>query len=334
MDKNGVAKKILVTGAPGWLGSRLVEVLCEKKYNVRCLVLKGLNTSELQKFGAEVVEGDVTKKETLTEAVKGIDTVVHCVGIIHPKKISDLYRVNTEGTKNMLEASAHGGVKKFVHISSNSVQGVNVRRDILMQESHMDRPYMHYGKSKWLAEQAVNSYQKQGKLQTVILRPCWFYGPGQPERQTRLIKMIKSGKPLIFGDGKNLRSMSYIDNVIQGIILAIEKDVANGQTYWIADKRPYSTNEIYQTIAELLGVTIKPRHVPRIVSKGLQFGDLILQSFGMYIPEVHVGGEMIEDIACDISKAERELGYKPEIGLREGMRLSIKWAKEKGQLNE
>ncbi|MAG08675.1 hypothetical protein CMO89_04325 [Candidatus Woesearchaeota archaeon] len=327
-------KKVLVTGAPGWLGTRVVEVLCSKGYDVRCFALKGLDLSSLKKLNVETVEGDITKKETITEAVKDIHTVVHCTGLIHPKKIKELYDINTQGTKNILEKSAEAGVKKFVYISSNSAQGCNIRRNMLMREDQKEKPEKSYGKSKYLAERAVRSFQNSGKLNTVILRPCWFYGPGQPERQTRLMKMVKAGNPLIFGNGRNIRSMSYIDNIVQAIILSMEKDIANGKIYWIADKRPYETIEIYRTIADILGVRLKPRYVPKIVSQVLEIGDDILQALGFYIQEVHVGGELVKNIACDISKAEKELGYDPKVDLKEGMRRSIEWAEKQGYLND
>jgi nucleoside-diphosphate-sugar epimerase len=327
--------KVLVTGAPGWLGTRLVELLCSKGYDTRCFVLnKGIDLSPIKKFNIEIIEGDITKKETITDAVKNIDTVVHCIGLIHPKKINDLYKINTQGTKNILEKSVESNVKKFIYISSNSAQGCNIKREVLMKESDKERPEKNYGKSKYMAERVVRTFQNTGKINTVILRPCWFYGPGQPERQTRLMKMIKSGRPLIFGDGKNLRSMSYIDNIIDAIILAMNKDIANGKTYWIADKKPYETIEIYNIIADILGVKIKPHFVPKIVSLSLDIADDILQAIGLYIQEVHVGGELIRDIACDISKAQKELGYNPKIGLREGMKRSVEWAKKHGVLND
>jgi len=316
----------LVTGAPGWLGTRLVERLCQLKRKVRCLVLNPRLSKHLKEMGAQIVKGDVTDKSTLYKALDGVYEVIHCAGIIHPKKIKDFYLVNTEGTRNLLEISVKGGVKKFIYISSNSAQGRNIDRDTLMTEDGEHRPYMSYGKSKLIAEQIVKEFYEKHDLFTVIIRPCWYYGPGQPDRQTKLMRMIKSARPLLFGGGKNLRSMSYIDNIIDAILLAENKDVANGKTYWIADETPYTTLEIYQTIADILGVELKPRFIPSFISALLRFGDNILQRIGVYNQLIHVGGEMTENIACSIEKAKRELGYKTKISLKEGMEISIDWA--------
>lgn len=322
--------KALVTGAPGWLGTRLVEILRNKSYQIRCLALPSLDSTPLEALGAEVVRGDLTMPRTLDGICKGIKTVFHCAGVIHPKKINELFNINTHGTKNLIEEAAKSGVDKFIYVSSNSVAGCNLSHDILMKEEDPPRPYMNYGLSKHKAEEIVKDFHKKGRIKTVILRPCWYYGTGQPARQTRFFRMIKKGKPIMFGNGKNLRSMSYIDNVIQGLLLAEEKDKANGKTYWIADKRPYPTIEIYQTIAKLLGVDLKPLYVPSITSKGCELADTLLQSFGLYSQEIHVAGEMIKGIACSIEKAERELGYKPEVDLEEGMRRSMVWCRKNG----
>ena len=331
----------LITGAPGWLGNRLVEALANpddplQRYamsserSVRCLVLPGMNTSVLPKDTIEIVEGSVLDPASLERAMQGIHTVFHLVGIIHPKKIQQLFDINTQGTRNMLAAAAKAGVKRFVFVSSNSPAGVNVSNDKLMKEDDPPRPYMAYGRSKLQAEEAVHQYQREGKLETVIVRPCWFYGPGtgQPERQLRFFRMIQKGNPILFGNGKNLRSMSYLDNTIQGLLLCEKTDAANGQTYWIADEKPYPTIEIYETIARIFGVTLKPRMLPNLASFLCRQADRVLQAMGQYITEFHVAGEMNLPIACDVSKAKRELGYVPTVGLEEGMRRSIEYARK------
>lgn len=331
----------LVTGAPGWLGARLLEVLCNPsdplqrhsgvpatERQMRALVLPGINTSSLP-GGAELIEGNVLKPETLAPALRGITTVFHCVGLIHPKKISELFTVNVEGTKNMLKAAADAGIKRFVYVSSNSAGGINRSHGELMKEEDPPRPYMAYGQSKLEAEETVQSYQAAGMLETVILRPCWFYGPGrgQPERQLRFFRMIQEGNPILFGDGRNLRSMSYLDHTIQGMLLAEKVSEANGRIYWIADARPYTTIEIYETIARIFGILLRPRRLPGFASLLCRQIDHVLQGMNQYITEFHVAGEMDRDIACDIAKAQRELGYRPETTLEEGMRRSIDWAR-------
>jgi nucleoside-diphosphate-sugar epimerase len=337
--------QVLVTGVPGWLGGRFLEILVRgfndegplNDWDIRCLVLEGVDGTfidELSKVKKiEKIAADVTKTESLAEAVRDVDIVFHSVGLIHPKRIKQLYQVNTLGTENMLRASLSAGVKRFVHISSNSVAGTNKTRHKLMTEQNEPDPYMNYGLSKYYAECVVNNFQRTGKIETVILRPCWFYGPNQPARQTTFFTMIQKGNPVMFGNGWNLRSMSYVDNTSQAMLLAAESKKAVGETYWVADARPYTSYEIYKTVAELLEVKeFKPRYLPNFSSEVFLLADKMLQGLGRYIKEIHVAGEMNKDIACSIDKAREELGYEPKVELREGMRRSIEWCRQKGLL--
>ena len=329
-----MTEKYLVTGAPGWLGNRLVEVMREQGKDVTCLVLKGMKIDHLEKCGAKTVYGDIMDFDSLLSVTKGMDKVIHAVGIIHPKKAKDFYDLNTNGTKNMLEASYRGGVKNFLYISSNSAQGYNVYKDKPMTEEGPDRPYTDYGKSKWKAEQIVKEYQNSGKLQTVIIRPCWFYGPNPGHIFVELVKHIKKGNPPIFGDGNNLRTMSYIDNTVYGVIKAIDSGKTNGQIYWFGDEKPYKLIDVYKEIAKNLGVTIKPICIPWALCWLAEKIDQFTGNLGQYHRHIHVMGETGHYIWCDTSKAQRDFGYEPKISLQEGMRLTIESMRKAGLLDE
>ncbi|MCM8795543.1 MAG: NAD-dependent epimerase/dehydratase family protein, partial [Candidatus Omnitrophica bacterium] len=164
---------VLVTGSPGWLGTRLIEILYGKKREVRCLVFPKADDTCLKRLGAEIFKGDLTIPETLRGVCEGIDTVFHCAGIIHPKNIGELYKINFEGTRNILEEAIKSKVKRFIYVSSNSVGGTNISRDRLMTESDLPRPYKHYGLSKYKAECIVNQAYREGRIKTTIIRPCW-----------------------------------------------------------------------------------------------------------------------------------------------------------------
>ena len=159
-----------------------------------------------------------------------------------------------------------------------------------------------------------------------------FMRPKQPQRQSTFFKMIQKGHPIVIGRGDNLRSMSYIDNTVQGLLLAEAVEKAAGKTYWITDRRPYSFIEILQTVAKILHVDIRPRYLPRFGSDVARLVDSLLQMTGLYNQEIHVAGELAASIAASIDLAKVELGYDPEIELEEGMRRSIAWCKANGQL--
>lgn len=343
----------LITGAPGWLGTRLARILRDglpdvpglslqpAERRVRCLVLPGVSTEPLTEISSdiEVVRGDVSDPDSLRPFFAGAEgsTLFHLCGVIHPRRVSDFYRINVQGTRNILEASAASGVRRVIAVSSNSPAGYRSRTEPLLDESSPYRPYMHYGRSKMLMEREVMEAVDNGKLEAVILRPCWYYGPEQPQRQTRFFSMIRRGLAPIVSGGNSLRSMSYIDNTCQGALLAASHPGAVGRTYWIADRRPYSMNEIVGTVERLLeeefGITVAHRRLrlPGVASRAAFFADWLIQGTGFYNQEIHVLSEMNKTIACSIELARKELGYEPLIELEEGMRRSIRWCLGKGR---
>lgn len=342
--------RILVTGAAGWLGRRLVDVLLHglaederlreppSGVRVRCLVLPGEDVTPLQKLGAGVglVTGDVREPEDVRRFCSDASGAIlfHTAGVIHPRRVRDFYRINVDGTRHLLDAASAAGVGRAVIVSSNSPCGCNPTPEQRFDESSPYHPYMNYGRSKMLMEQAVRAVQAVGKLETVIVRPPWFYGPFQPPRQTLFFQMIRDGKMPIVGDGNNRRSMAYLDNLCQGLLLAALTPAANGQTYWIADERPYTMHEIVDTVERLLegefGIRCahKRRRLPGFVSELALLADRCVQGVGLYHAKIHVLSEMNKTIACSIQKAADELGYRPHVALEEGMRRSIAWVKD------
>src|SRR5262249_35862999 len=159
-------------------------------------------------------------------------------------------------------------------------------------------------------EQCVHRLQSQGQIETVIIRPPWFYGPYQPPRQTRFFRMIRDGKMPLVGRGYNRRSMAYIDNIVQGLLLAAEADRAIGETYWIADARPYAMTEIIETVECLLEQEFGQKcahrrlRLPRWTGDVARLADGLVQMAGRYNQSVHVLSEMNGSIACSIRKAE------------------------------
>ena len=345
------AQLVLVTGAAGWLGSRLLESLVRglpehealktpsTKLHIRCLLLPGQDSAPLQKLSdrIEIVTGDIrTPGDCARFCADAKDAILfHTAGIIHPRSVSEFYTINLDGTTNLLNAAINMGVKRAVVVSSNSPCGCNPHPDHLFDELSPYDPYMHYGRSKMLMELAVKG--RADKIETVLIRAPWFYGPNQPPRQTLFFQMIRDGKAPIVGSGHNLRSMAYVDNLCQGLILAAITERANKQIYWIADQRPYSMNEIIDTIERLLEREFghkcahRRMRLPAIASQIAWVVDKTLQGVGLYHQKIHVLSEMNKTIACSVARAERELGYKPTVALEEGMRRSLKWCVETGQ---
>ena len=303
------------------------------------MLLPGQDAAPFKKIsdGIEVMIGDIRNADDCDKFCFDAEgaTLFHTAGIIHPDNLRDFYTVNCDGTKVLISVAINNCVKRAVIVSSNSPCGCNPHPDHLFDELSPFNPYMNYGRSKMEMELAVRKLSDM--IETVIIRAPWFYGPNQPPRQTLFFQMVRDGKGPIVGSGNNLRSMAYVDNLCQGLILAAIRECAAGQVYWIADKRPYSMNEIMDTIERLLekefGHTCKHKRMklPGFASEVAWLADKTLQALGIYHQKIHVLSEMNKTIACSVARAEKELGYKPTVALEEGMRRSLRWCAENGQ---
>lgn len=341
---------VLVTGAGGWLGRRLVRALTQGHpemgavgaggRRVRILVRPGEPAADLVKLGAEMVEGDIRDQAALGRLVAGAadGLLIHLAAVIHPSHGTRAFtEVNVDGTKAVITAAGRAGVRRAVVMSSNSPIGVSRDQRIIFDEDSPYRPYMGYGHSKQQMEEWLRAAGQDATLPLItIVRAPWFYGPGQPARQTRFFSLVKSGRFPIVGNGENRRSMGYVDSLVYGILLAAAAPQAAGRIYWLADERPYAMNEIVATVRAVLrddfGLPVKPTTVrlPGVAADIARLADRLLQGVGLYNQELHVLSEMNLTIACSIARAKLELSYAPLVDLREGMRRSVQWCFDNG----
>jgi nucleoside-diphosphate-sugar epimerase len=335
------AESVVVTGAAGWLGRNLVAELAPARAQVRALVQHEDESALVALAGRSVepVVGDIRDPVALDRLFDGAPegtTVVHSAAVIHPEsRTRQLFDVNVGGTALVLDRAQRRGAGRVVHVSSNSPFGVNPDPDHRFDEASPYDPYLAYGQSKQEAEELVLAAARRGDVDAVIVRPPWFYGPHQPERQTTWLRAVRRGRFPLVGDGSNRRSMVYAGNLVHGILRA-EAAGRPGAAYWIADPEPYAMVDVLATVRralELEGLPVsggQPR-VPRAVGVVAERVDRALQRVGRYVQPVHVLGELKETIACDVGHARRELGYDPPTTLLDGMRASIRWCLERGQ---
>ena len=332
---------ILITGANGWLGLNLVNSICKGRTakwgqgpdKIRAFILRGTDKHKLLEIApdVEIVEGDLNDEKDVKQFLQNANDayLFHTAGVIHPKRTSEFYKINRDATKTLIKASSRAKIKRAVVVSSNSPCGCNPSINHMFDESSEYNPYMNYGRSKMEMEMICNEFYQKGVLDLSIIRAPWFYGPFQPYRQKLFFEMIRKGKVPIVGSGKNRRSMVYTENLVQGLVLAAVLEKALGKTYWIADERSYSMNEIVDTIESVIERKLGQKcdhgrlRLPDWFSDLSEKADSLIQWFGFYHQKIHVLSEMNKTIACTVSKAQEELGYSPEYSLGKGIESSL-----------
>jgi nucleoside-diphosphate-sugar epimerase len=316
---------LLITGFPGWLGNRFVDVLMNGDSNAENAIKRKVRVFVQPSFKGlivlpddfEVFYGDLSSISDLTKALKGVTSVYHFAGVIYPRKIDDFKKVNTQGTYNLIDACIHSGVRRILFMSTDSVCGYGKRERIFSEQSQ-ERPYKNYGKSKYLAEKYLLEKTREGLIDGTILRGFWFFGPFAPERNLNFFKMFRWSRQIIFGNGQNFRSISHVDNVIQAFLKAENAPATIGKWYWIGDEKPdYTVNEIYKNIADGMNVKFKPLYIPTVFCEILSWTDSILNWFGVLNPTIHAAGKFHLDIAGDISAAKRDFNYSPSVSFNE-----------------
>jgi nucleoside-diphosphate-sugar epimerase len=319
-----------------------VRALAPQRERVRCLVHTEDAAPLLEVIGPniETVVGDVRDPAVADRLFEGVraPTVFHAAAVIHPEReVRELYDVNVGGTQLVLDRARRVDTTRFVHVSSNSPFGANSKPTDRFTEDSPYHPYMAYGQSKLEAEQLVKRSHDRGDLATVMLRAPWFYGPFQPARQTQFFTAIRKGRFPLVGDGTQQRSMVFTGNLVEGLLRAETADKAPGNAYWIADAEPYELRVALDTVrdaleAEGLTVTRRQLRIPAFAGVVAEKVDGALQGRGRYLQAVHVLGELKDTIACDISRARSDLGYDPAVSLLEGMRTSIRWCIDRGEV--
>ena len=322
--------KILVTGATGFTGGHLTRKLLEDGHTIRVLVRRNSDYYALSDSGCEIVFGDLATGEGIDEAVCGVEKVYHIGAAFRVEGVPKRYfwDVNVEGTRRLLDASLKHGVKRFVHCSTVGVHG-----EIKNPPANEDTPFHpedHYQKSKLEGELLALDYVRKG-LGVVVFRPTGIYGPGDM-RFLKLFRPISRGRWFIVGQGKNLYHLTYIDDLVRGIILCGDKEGIEGEVFIIGGEEYTTVNELGLTIAEVLGVKIKIINLPILPIWTIAIVcEWLYPLFNLEPPLFRRRLDFfLKDRAFDISKARNVLGYNPSTSLKEGFRVTLDWYRVNG----
>ena len=316
---------LLITGFPGWLGNRMVDIFMNGdrfgnnavNRKIRLLVQPKFKNLIHLPSNFQIIYGDIMDKDSLRKALQDVKAVYHLAGVIYPKNMGDYKKVNEEGTRNVVDVCIEKGVKRILFMGTDSICGYGKAKRIF-DEHTAPNPYKGYGRSKYAAEKYILDKTKEGLIQGTSLRGFWFFGPCMPHRNKAFFQMFYWKRQLVFGNGKNFRSISHVDNIIQAFLKAEKKSNTFGKWYWIGNKQPATTiDELYAHIAASLNVTYKPLYVPNWCCELFNIIDVLLGMFGKLNATIYAAGKFHKDIAGEITAAERDFDYKPEIDFEE-----------------
>ena len=329
----------LVTGGGGFIGSHVVEQLRLAGHRVRALVRIPSKAAFVRSLGAELVRGDVTDPATLGAALAGVDTVFHLAS-----RVTDwgdwrqFESVTVTGTRNMLDAAAQAGVRRFVEFSSVSVYDdrYSARNPTIAEDAphggRGDRKYGFYSRAKAQAEEAAFEAHATGKLPVTVLRPALVYGPRDSVTLPRLVEYLESYTALWIGRGNPVIDPIYASDVARCAMLAAESDVAIGQAYNVAPEELIGTRDFQRELCAQLGIAPPRWTVPKSVVSALTF---VVENSAKALrwkepPTMTKAGIALfsENRHHTPAKAWRDLGWRAEVSLTDGIRLTAEWLRQ------
>lgn len=325
-------KPVLVTGATGFTGGSLALELVRRGYQVRALVRPGSSTEQLSAAGVEPCWGDLRNADDVMRAAEGVDGIYHIAAVYrtagHPD--SHYYETNVLGVEHVLAAAREHAVSRTVHCSTVGVHG-EVSRIPADEDAPLNSGDV-YQTSKLEGELAARRAFENG-LPGVIFRPAGIYGPGDL-RFLKLFRAVARGHFRMIGSGDTLYHLTYIDDLVEGIILCGEHPRAVGRTYILAGDEYAPLRDIVGLIAEVVGVDAPTGHLPATpVLAAATVTEAICRPLRIE-PPLHRRqlDFFLKDRAFSNERAKRELGFAPRVRLAEGIRRTADWYRSEGLL--
>ncbi len=324
---------ILVTGAAGFIGSHLVRELRRRCERVVCLVRPGENISRIADLGCRIHTGDLLEKSTLAGAVAGADYIFHLAAVMGGVAPETLFRVNHQGTKNLVEACREQGVvpERFLFASSVTVMGPSGKNQLLNEDAPC-RPLSVYGKSKLAAEEYLAS--AENTLPYTIIRLPVVYGPGSDGGMYIFFKLMSKGLQVNVGTLE--ATVCFVWDVVHGMIAAAGNPRTRGETYILGEEKTYQLRQIYQVIAAILGKRTITLPLPYFVLHVLSFFMEIHSKLTKSVP-IMTREELTMYLKnhywrYDTRKASRDFGFQSRYPFAEGAGITIDWYRRNGYM--
>lgn len=325
--------KIALTGASGYTGGRLLAALLKAAHAVSALVRPQSITSALAASGARIVPGDVQDATAIAALVEGAEAVVHVAAVYRTAGHPEAYyrAVNVEGARLLAEAAASAGVQRFVHTSTVGVHGA-VEYPPASEIAPL-RPGDTYQRSKLDGERAVVEVAARTGLRTVVIRPAGIYGPGD-RRHLKLFRSIARGRYAVVGSGRTYYHPIFIDDLIDGFLLALDRPEALGETFILAGPRYVTQAELAATVARHTHGRVLPFRIPAWpIQWAGSLCERIFVPFGLEPPLHRRRVDFwTKSRAFSIDRARTILGFSPKVDVDEGIRRTAEWYREAGWL--
>lgn len=316
--------KVLITGATGFLGTRLAKRLVDEGYPIRALARKLSDVGTLRRWGAEIVFGDVGDASSVEGATQGVDVVVHAAAGTSGTE-EDSYRGTIQGTRNVLDACRTTGIKKLVYISSCSVYEVAgyVENQVVTEDAQLERFPLrrgHYSAAKQQAEALVAQAMNNAAYPIVVLRPGALYGPGA-EGYTRMLG-VSFGRRIfvVFGDRQRELPLAHVDNVVDAIVESIGNSAADNRVFNVVDSDPVTTEMYMERIVKVLYPRASTIYCPLsllLILTWLQ--EKLMPVFGKQpFLTVYRLASSQKCVRYSTSRIEKAIGWRSRIGFAEG----------------
>ncbi|MGR8952998.1 MAG: UDP-glucose 4-epimerase family protein, partial [Gammaproteobacteria bacterium] len=300
---------VMVTGATGFIGSALCSKLTNSGFNLVKAVRTGCASDGV------VVVGDIDGNTDWSDALQGVDTVIHCAARVHimradrENSLQAFRRVNTEGSLNLGRQAAKAGVRRFIYLSSIKVNGEETSAGQRFTTEQAPAPIDPYGISKREAEDALREIARSSGMEVVIIRPPLVYGPGVKGNFQTMMQWLAKGIPLPFASIKNKRSLVALDNLIDLIMICIHHPAAVNQTFLVSDDEDLSTPELLKKAAFALGKTVWLMPFP------IWMLYLVASMLGRHSDM----RKLCESLQVDITKTRALLNWEPPIKMDQAL---------------